>query len=101
MYITDITHFLDETGNFPPQMPKQARELAAFFSMVIEAASSRFPQQKMVQSELRCFQKGCHGNISTVLLDEDAVINWQCSDCDNSGTISNWQGGRWDCRGKI
>ncbi len=50
MYITDITHFLNESGNFPPQMPKQARELASFLSMVIEAATCRFPQQKMVQT---------------------------------------------------
>jgi len=101
MYITDITHFLDESGNIPPKLPKQARELTAFISLVIEAATSHFPQETIVQTELRCFQKGCHGNITTVLHDENDVIDWQCSDCDNSGNISNWQGDRWDCRGKL
>jgi hypothetical protein len=30
MYISQMPHFLDEKGNIPKQMPKEARELARF-----------------------------------------------------------------------
>jgi len=31
-----MTHFLNEEGNIPKQMPKEARELASFFALVID-----------------------------------------------------------------
>jgi hypothetical protein len=100
-YITDITHYLDESGNFPARMPKPARELAAFLTMVIEAATSQFPEEPFVDTDLRCFIKGCHGNISTFLPLMNEVIKWECSDCDCAGTISNWQDSRWDFTGEL
>jgi hypothetical protein len=30
MYISQMPHFLDEKGNIPKEMPKEARELASF-----------------------------------------------------------------------
>lgn len=30
-----MQHFLDESRNIPKQMPKEARELASFFALVI------------------------------------------------------------------
>jgi hypothetical protein len=39
MYISNMQHFLDETGNIPIQMPKQARELASFMAFVVDTTT--------------------------------------------------------------
>lgn len=36
MYITNMTHFLDESGNIPKEMPKKGRELASFLALLID-----------------------------------------------------------------
>jgi hypothetical protein len=35
MYISNMLHFLDDQGNIPKQMPKEARELAGFHALVV------------------------------------------------------------------
>ena len=39
MYISDMTHFLNEEGNIPKEMPTEARELASFFALVVDHTS--------------------------------------------------------------
>jgi hypothetical protein len=43
MYISQMPHFLDETGDIPKQMPKEARELASFMALVIDATTKNAP----------------------------------------------------------
>jgi hypothetical protein len=57
MYITNLTHFLDETGNIPKQMPKEARELASFFALVVDTATKKNPTT-LTSTDIRCFNKG-------------------------------------------
>ena len=38
-----MPHFLDEQGNIPKQMPKEARELASFFALVVDATTKTMP----------------------------------------------------------
>ncbi|MCD6587140.1 MAG: hypothetical protein J7K88_01175 [Candidatus Fermentibacteraceae bacterium] len=38
-YITDITHFLNETGEMPADLPKPAASLASFLVRIIEATT--------------------------------------------------------------
>ena len=71
------------------KMPKEAIMMSKFVHGVVEAATTRFPHEKIVLTELRCFEKGCRGSITSILMEEDGEINWQCSDCDCSGTITN------------
>ncbi len=56
MYISNMTHFLDETGNIPKQMPKEARELTSFFALVIDETTKEFPSP-VTLTDIRCFKK--------------------------------------------
>ena len=97
MYISNMSHFLDETGNIPKQMPMEARELASFFALVIDATTKIIPA-KLTPTNLRCFEKGCQGTIRIEFLRSTNEIHWMCSRCDNEGRISHWQGTKWDNR---
>ena len=44
MYITKLTHFLDETGNIPSEMSKEAQEFAYFLASIVEAATNEYPE---------------------------------------------------------
>jgi len=91
MFITNLTHFLDPEGNIPKEMPKQARELASFQSLIVDEATKDLPT---LSTELRCRIKKCKGNIE-VAFDGD-IIEWWCTDCNEAGRISDWQGSKWD-----
>jgi hypothetical protein len=98
MYISNMTHFLDETGNIPKQMPKEARELASFFALVIDTTTKKLPT-KLTPTDIRCFEKGCQGTTRVEILRSGNEIHWMCSWCENEGRISGWQGTRWDNKG--
>ena len=97
MYITNLTHFLDETGNIPKQMPKKARELASFFALVVDATTKNNPTT-INSTKIRCFSKGCHGIINTIIRHDTEEIHWHCPECNIEGVISEWQGSNWDNR---
>jgi hypothetical protein len=95
MYITNIEHFLDDSGNIPKEMPKAARQLVSFYTFIIEAATSIFPATNN-KTNIRCFEKGCKGMVTTDLTNKKDDIHWKCNKCQNEGRISNWQGTFWD-----
>jgi len=73
----------------PIKIPKEAREFSAFIYLISEAATGDFPNDH-VQTDIRCFKKGCHGLISTQLDFDNNAIKWECSDCQNNGSIGGW-----------
>jgi len=95
MYITQMTHFLDESGNIPIQMPKEARELASFMALVVDATTKE-KSLVGINTGIRCFQKKCEGHINSEIDGHNADIHWKCSKCNNEGTIGSWKGTRWD-----
>jgi len=97
MYISNMTHSLDETGNIPKQMPKEGRELASFFALVVDATTKELPSI-LTATNIRCFEKRCDGIIRTEVLPANDEIHWLCSKCQNEGRISHWQGTKWDNR---
>ena len=97
MYISNMTHFLDKQGNIPKQMPKEARELANFLALVIDATTKTMPAT-LTPTDIRCFGKGCHGLIKSGIKHGNEEIHWLCPECENEGVISYWQGTRWDNR---
>ena len=97
MYISNMTHFLDETGNIPKQMPKEARELASFMALVVDTTTKNIPFT-LTQTDIRCFEKGCHGLIKSEVLKANNDIHWVCSKCPNEGKISDWKLTKWDNR---
>ena len=73
-------HFLDETGNIPKQMTKDARELASFIALVVDATTKTLPST-LVSTEIRCFEKGCHGMIKSEIIGKNDDVHWVCSKC--------------------
>ena len=82
-----MTHFLDESGNIPKKVPKEAREISAFFSLVIDETINTMPST-LTSTGIRCFRKRCTGIISSLIFLEKNEIYWKCSKCRNSGTIN-------------
>jgi hypothetical protein len=95
MYISNMQHFLDETGNIPKQMPKEAREMASFLALVVDATTNNIPST-LTSTDIRCFEKRCQGMIKAEILRATGEIHWKCSKCQNEGRISGWQKTKWD-----
>ena len=82
-----MTNFLDESGSIPKHIPKQAREISAFFSLVMDETFEKLPTE-LTPTTIRCFRKGCYGIISSEIDLDKNEIYWKCSECVNSGTIT-------------
>ena len=80
----------DQLIKSPDQVPKQAREFSAFIYLVCDAATGDFPNDHVL-TDIRCFKKGCHGLIQTNLDFNNDAINWECTKCQNNGTVKGWQ----------
>ena len=52
MYITQMPHFLDETGNIPKQMQKEARELGSFMALVVDTTTISCPFDELMSFRL-------------------------------------------------
>lgn len=92
-----MQHSLDEQGNIHKKMPQEAIELASFLALVVDATTKTMPSI-LTKTDIRCFQKGCHGLIKTAIKHDNAEIHWYCPECENEGEISEWQGTRCDNR---
>ncbi len=96
-YVTDITHFLDGSGEIQSAIPKDARKLASFMVLIIEKVTLEFPEtSEGVDTGIRCFARGCHGEIIGALDGVQDPVQWYCLGCGRQGTISNWQKSKWD-----
>ncbi len=93
-YVTDITHYLDETGELA-EMPGPARKLASFLVLLIDATSQVGPVRNF-DTNIRCRTDACSGSIRTSLSSLDEEITWHCPDCEHNGVIRNWQGTKWN-----
>ena len=72
--------------------------MAGFHSLVVDAATRDY-EHPIKATEIRCLKKKCNGNIELGISPEDEAIEWWCTDCDQAGRISGWQGTKWDNRG--
>jgi len=96
-YITDLTHFLDKTGNIPKNIPKEARNLASFLALIVDEVTRCFPRTgKGIETSIKCFKPTCNANVIAALDIYDSPVKWHCPNCGNTGTISNWQNLKWD-----
>jgi len=92
MYITDLTHFLDNSGAIG-QIKGPALAMAQFQVEVVAHASDSAPESFPAP---RCF-KCKKADVVALKAADDAVI-WICPKCQTEGRISNWQGSLWDLR---
>ena len=95
-YVTDITHFLDDTGEIVADVPIEARQLASFITLLIEEASRAWPDSSC-DSGIRCRGEACTGSIYVSLAAAEEEIVWHCPLCGHNGVIRNWQGTKWNC----
>jgi len=98
--ITNIKHFLEEDGTVP-ELPKEAKELVNFLSVIIESASSNYAVPlSFAATNCRCIidGKSCTGEIEVWVYPEDNRIGWECLECGDEGIISEWEGTLWDKR---
>jgi hypothetical protein len=92
MYVTDLTHFLDQSGAIGP-VKGPARAVAQFQVDVVAHASDTTSRALPAP---RCF-KCKKGAVEAVRAQDDAIV-WICPRCRTEGRISNWQGSLWDLR---
>lgn len=97
MYITNLTHSLNEQGEIAKEMPKAGRERASYSALIVDIATKDY-EPPIMATEIRCMKKQCKGMIELTIHPEDEVIEWWCTDCDEMGQISGWQGTKWDNR---
>jgi hypothetical protein len=94
MYISDMRQSDDNTGGILKSVPKEAREISAFFSRVNDETIKTMPS-KLTSTGIKCFRKRCTGIISSEVDLDNNEIYWKCSKCRNNGTITGWQGTKW------
>ena len=99
MLISNLKHFLDDNGNIPKEIRKEARDRVSFLAIIVDKTTKSCPST-LTQTDIRCFKKKCDGMIKTALVSVNEEIHWYCLKCDNEGIISHWQKTKWDNRGR-
>jgi RNase P subunit RPR2 len=95
MYITNIKHLLDASEKMPNEMPREARDLIGFLTLIIDKTTINLPHT-LTSTDIHCFEKGCDGLIKTALRVDTNEIHWFCPDCEDEGLISDWKDTEWD-----
>jgi hypothetical protein len=96
--ITDLTRFLDETGDIVSE-PVQVKALAEYFTAIVLIGSypePEYPAAFIVKCRRRPKRKPCHGEIFGFIIPETDQIMWMCPKCNDRGLIINWRGTMWD-----
>lgn len=93
-YVTDLRHFLDESGEIVMKMPEEARQMASFLALVVDEASHNLSPEAE-ELGIRCRSTGCTGQI-LAFADADEEIIWFCPNCGHNGVIRNWRRTKWD-----
>lgn len=96
MWVTDLRHFLDTDGTL---VEGRARRIAIYLSEIVQAATLRAVGGWSL-SEVRCRRrpghKRCTRRVGVRRTEAPPAVEWECSGCRDGGTISGWEGTRWD-----
>jgi hypothetical protein len=92
--ITNIMHFLEEDGSVA-ELNLESIELLAFLTAIIESASIAYERPASLAS-VNC--RKCDGEIEVWVCPDSHIIGWECLECEEEGTISNWEETQWDKR---
>jgi hypothetical protein len=99
-WITDLSHFVDDTGSLPRALPGPARRLAEYLTAIVVAATGAHHLSQAtprISCRRRPRRRACPGDIEYRLW-ADERITWECPSCGDNGVISNWQSTAWDYR---
>jgi len=97
MFISNMTHFLNEKGNIPKEMTKEGREMASFLALIVDAATKDYPPAEKF-TQIRCLKKKCSGLIEIDVDIKNGFIHWKCNKCSEEGRITDWGNTKWDNR---
>lgn len=97
--ITDLTHYLDESGEVSLDTSAATHKLAVFQTRLVEATTARATDAPG-DSGVRCRTRACRGTVHSRLEPATHGIEWCCPACGHHGVIGNWQQTRWDRRPK-
>lgn len=95
MYISNMTHFINEEGNIPKTSPKEAIEFANFHALIVDATTMH-ARYDFYPTDIRCFNRNCEGDIQSEIIEENYKIHWFCPECGKEGYISEWEETRWN-----
>ncbi len=97
-WVTDLTHFIDDTGHLHHLLTGPGRNLALHMTAIVAAATTPLPLHAAdVPCRRRPNRRPCRGKIQHRLW-PDERITWECPLCGDNGIISNWQSTAWDMR---
>jgi hypothetical protein len=96
-WVTDLTHFLDESGGLHRALTGPGRRLAEHMLSIVAAATSTRGDELQVRCRRRPKRRACPGSLEYRLW-ADERITWACPKCGDNGVISNWQSTAWDRR---
>src|SRR5438552_10437639 len=99
-YVTDLRHYLNETGELAP-MPGPAVNLALFQGSIVGWVTRWWgpePQRSNVPCRRSSGGARCRGEIVACLDGDSGYISWCCPACGDHGMIHGWEGTRWDRR---
>ena len=99
-WVTDLSHFVDETGDFSPDLAGPGRRLAEHLGAIVAAATITAGGAEApcsIKCRRRPGRRACPGLINYRLWPDERVT-WACPTCGDNGVISNWQSTAWDRR---
>lgn len=93
--IANLRHYLgDDLGLI--EIPVPAATLREFLGCLVEAVTSRDPDDENYVTPLKCRQ-GCDGDIFALFDPGDSsTIVWSCMSCEDQGMLTGWEGTVWD-----
>jgi hypothetical protein len=95
--VTDLQHLLD----LPPDTPGPARRLAEQLGNIVRAATggdAGTAWETALPCRRRPANRACPGRMIVLRTEPAAPIRWQCSICDDTGVINNWEDSAYDLR---
>jgi hypothetical protein len=95
--VTDLQHYLD----LPPDTPGPARRLAEHLGNIVRAATAGdagTAWESALPCRRRPANRACPGRMIVLRTQSQTPIRWQCSACDDTGVISNWEDSPFDLR---
>jgi hypothetical protein len=99
MLVADVHHFLD----LPQDTPGPARRLAERLAGIVRAATAGDAGTGWTTAlpcPRRPGSRACPGRMVVMRPEPAALIQWQCSVCDDEGVISNWENTPHDLRSR-
>ena len=96
--IANLRHYLGDDLSLV-KIPTPAATLREFLGCLVEAVTSRDPDDENYVTPLKCRHgsDGCDGDIIVFFDPKDSsVIKWSCMFCEDEGQLTGWEGTVWD-----